>query len=230
MLLNTVFSSCCMQCHWNFSLKKWIEMAWTTFYKITFYLFFFNKCSMHLFMIILVLIGYNLWPSHCFFLSVFDAGKPSMASNICINNVSRCWLWCRDSHHMTYCTFLCHNVLISFLFYRMKASQYMILNTKNKIGKEIRKNLSILQYSSANCWTETALTALSCTSYLKLSLHTILMFILCWPDTYRCFLNNIAAYLKFKKYLKIDTIYSLGVDQNKHDTNVACVMVFYIES
>ena len=115
-----------------------------------------------------------------------------------------------DAHHMTYCTFLCHNVLISFLFYRMNASQYMILNTKNKMGKEIRKNLSILQYSSANCWTETALTALSCTSYLKLSLHTILMFILCWPDTYRCFLNNIAAYLKFKKYLKIDTIYPVG--------------------
>ena len=230
MLLNTVFSSCYMQYHWNISLKKWSQMAWTTFFEITFYLFFINKCSMHLFMIILVLIGYSLWPSHCFFLSVFDAWKQSMAYNICINNVSRCWLWCRDSHHMTYCTFLCHNVLISFLFYRMKASQYMILNTKNKIGKEIRKNLSILQYSSANCWTETALTALSCTSYLKLSLHTILMFILCWPDTYRCFLNNIAAYLKFKKYLKIDTIYPFGGRSIQHDTNVACVMVFYIES
>ena len=118
----------------------------------------------------------------------------------------------------------------SNIFYRMKASQYIMLNTKNKIGNDIKKNLSILQYSSANCWTETALTALSCTSYLKLSLHTILMFILCWPDTYRCFLNNIAAYLKFKKYLKIDTIYPFTVDQKKHDTNVACVMVFYIES
>ena len=204
-------------------------MTWTTFYKITFYLFFINKCSMHLFMIILVLIGYSLWPSHCFFLSVFDAGKQSMTYNICINNVSRCWLWCRDSHHMTYCTFLCHNVLISFLFYRMKASQYMILNTKNKIGKEIRKNLSILQYSSANCWAETALIAFSCISHLNLSLHSILMFILRWPDTYRCFLNNIAAYLKYKKYLKIDTKYPFGVNQNKDDNNVACDMVFYTE-
>ena len=178
-------------------------MTWTTFYKITFYLFFINKCSMHLFMIILVLIGYSLWPSHCFFLSVFDAGKQSMTYNICINNVSRCWLWCRDSHHMTYFTFLCHNVLISFLFYRKKASQYVILNTKNKIGKVIRKTLSILQYSSANCWTETALIAFSCTSHLNLSLYSILMFILRWSDTYRCFLNNIAAYLKYKKYLTL---------------------------
>ena len=88
-------------------------------------------------------------------------------------------------------------------FYRMKASQYVILNTKNKIGKVIRKKLSILQYSSANCWAETALIAFSCISHLNLSLHSILMFILRWPDTYRCFLNNIAAYLKYKKYLTL---------------------------
>ena len=85
----------------------------------------------------------------------------------------------------------------------MKASQYVILNTKNKIGKVIRKKLSILQYSSANCWAETALIAFSCISHLNLSLHSILMFILRWPDTYRCFLNNIAAYLKYKKYLTL---------------------------
>ena len=37
------------------------------------------------------------------------------------------------------------------------------------MGKEIRKNLSIRQYSSANCCNETALVwALSCTSYLTL--------------------------------------------------------------
>ena len=65
------------------------------------------------------------------------------------------------------------------------------------MGKEMRKNLSIRQYSSANCCKDTAFVAArSWTSYLKLSLHTILMFILCWPDTYLCFLNKMAAYLK----------------------------------
>ena len=65
-------------------------------------------------------------------------------------------------------------------FHRIKASQQMMLKTKKRMGKEIRKNLSIRQYSSANCCNETALVwALSCTSYLKLSLQTILMFILC---------------------------------------------------
>jgi hypothetical protein len=75
-----------------------------------------------------------------------------------------------------------------------------MLKIKNSIGKEIRKNLSIRQYSSASCCKDTALVAaLSCTSYLKLSLHTILMFIRCWLETYRCFLNNIAAYLQEKR-------------------------------
>ena len=75
-----------------------------------------------------------------------------------------------------------------------------------------------LQYSSASCCMVTAWFAgdFSCTSYLKFSLHTIFRFTwmgkvkgngvfskrlrsqltLCWPDTYRCFLNRIAAYLQ----------------------------------
>ena len=76
----------------------------------------------------------------------------------------------------------------------------MMLKMKKRMGKEMRKNLSIRQYSSANCCKDTAFVAArSWTSYLKLSLHTILMFILCWPDTYLCFLNKMAAYLKGRK-------------------------------
>ena len=140
MLLNTVFSSCYMQYHWNISLKKWSQMAWTTFYKITFYLFFINKCSMHLFMIILVLIGYSLWPSHCFFLSVFDAWKQSMAYNICINNVSRCWLWCRDSQHMTRIVRFCVIMFWShFYFIEWRQANIWYWIQKIKWGRKLEK-------------------------------------------------------------------------------------------
>ena len=120
-----------------------------------------------------------------FIVDVFHKDTKENMINICINKVARWWLW------FLVLFFLVHDIFWSYIldprwrmiFYRMNASQYIMLNTKNKIGNDIKKNLSILQYSSANCCTETALTALSWTSYLKLSLHTILMFILCWPDT-----------------------------------------------
>ena len=52
----------------------------------------------------------------------------------------------------------------------------MMLNMKKSMGNEMRKNWSILQYSSASCRMLMALVAaLSWTSYLKLSWQTILM-------------------------------------------------------
>ena len=81
----------------------------------------------------------------------------------------------------------------------------MMLKMKNKIGNEMRKNLSILQYSSANCRASRMALAAdwrSCTSYLKLSLQTIFVLNRCVAETYRCFLNRMAAYLKNKKTIR----------------------------